>query len=276
MEHSPIRLLALDLDGTVLDDEKRISPRTAAALARAMARGVTVIPATGRTASGIAPEFLTLPGIRYAVLSNGARVEDLTEGKTLFRQYMPVGLALQACDMLEKYDCTIDLFQDGRGYTTAKNTAAFEARVPANLLPYLRASRTLIDDMRGFIALQSGGIEKLTLFFQKEEERQRAWAEMEALGLTVVSSLPRNMELNAAGVNKGAGLLALAKALGIPPEATMACGDGGNDIAMLKAAGVGVAMGNAFEEVKAAADFVTATNNEDGVALAVEKFILER
>lgn len=276
MEHTPIRLLALDLDGTVLNDEKHISPRTAAALAEAITRGVTVVPATGRTASGISPEFLSLPGVRYAVISNGARVEDLAAGKTLYRKYLPVGLALQAYDLLAEYDCTIDLFQDGKGYTTAENVAAFEARVPANLLPYLRSSRTLVGDMRGFLARQTEGVEKLTMFFQKEEERRQAWSRMEALGLTVVSSLPRNMELNAAGVNKGAGLLALAGALGIPPEATMACGDGGNDTAMLQAAGVGVAMGNAFDEVKAAADFVTATNNEDGVALAVEKFILGR
>lgn len=276
MEHTPIRLLALDLDGTVLNDEKRISPRTAAALTEALARGVVVAPATGRTVSGIDPAFLALPGVRYAVVSNGARVEDLATGVSIVRQYLPTGLALRAYDLLSRYDCTTDLFQDGRGYTTAQNLAAFDHLVPPNLLPYLRSSRTAVDDLRGFIAAQPDGVEKLTIFFRHEDERMRAWAEMEALGLTPVSSLPRNMELNAPGVDKGAGLLALARQLGIPPEATMACGDGGNDTAMLRAAGIGVAMGNAFDEVKAAADYITATNNEDGVALAVEQFILGR
>ena len=92
--------------------------------------------------------------------------------------------------------------------------------------------------------------------------------------MDVVSSLPLNMEINAAGVDKGAGLLALAEQLGLPASALMACGDGGNDTAMVAAAGLGVAMANAFPEVKAAARFITASNNEDGVALAVEKFVL--
>ena len=276
MEHLPIRLLALDLDGTALNDEKRISPRTAAALTEALARGVVVIPATGRTVSGIAPDFLALPGVRYALVSNGARVEDLAAGVSIVRQYLPTALALRAYDRLACYDCTIDLFQDGKGYTTTRNLAAFDHLVPPNLLPYLRASRTPVEDLRGLIAAQPDGVEKLTLFFRHEDERLRAWAEMEALGLAPVSSLPHNMELNAPGVDKGTGLLALAAALGIPPEATMACGDGGNDTAMLRAAGVGVAMANAFDEVKAVADYITASNNEDGVALAVEKFILGR
>ncbi len=274
MTHPAIRLIALDLDGTTLNDAKELSPRTLAALTAALARGVAVVPATGRTLTGIDPALLTLPGVRYAITSNGARVEDLATGKPLVKTYIPTDLALAAYDTLRQYDCTLDLFQDGRGYATRHSLDNYARLASPHLLPYLLTSRTLVPDLRALIAAQPDGVEKLTLLFTHEEERQAAWAQMTALGLTAVSSLARNMEVNAAGVNKGDGLLRLAAHLGIDPAQTMACGDGGNDVALVKAAGLGVAMANACDEVKAAADYITASNNEDGVALAIERFVL--
>lgn len=264
----------MDLDGTVLNDRKQLTPRTAAALTEAAARGVEIVPATGRTAAGLPADLLALPGVHYAITSNGARMMDLASGRAVRELYLPRETALAAFDVLARYDCMADLFQDGKGYTTAANRAAAYRFVPDNLRDYVLNTRTVLPDLRAFIASQERGIEKLTIFFLDEAERQRAWAEVAALGVDVVSSLPLNMEINAAGVNKGAGLLALAEQLGLPASALMACGDGGNDTAMVAAAGLGVAMANAFPEVKAAADYVTASNNEDGVALAVEKFVL--
>ena len=274
MYTSPIRLIAVDLDGTVLNDRKQLTPRTAAALNAAAARGVEIVPATGRTAAGLPAELLALPGVRYAITSNGARMMDLAAGRAVRELYLPREKALAAFDILARYDCVTDLFQDGKGYTTEANRAAAYRFVPENLRDYVLRTRTVLPDLRAFIAAQERGIEKLTIFFLEEAERQKAWAEVAALGVDVVSSLPLNMEINAAGVDKGAGLLALAGQLGLPAGALMACGDGGNDTAMIQAAGLGVAMANAFPEVKAAAKFVTASNNEDGVALAVEKFVL--
>lgn len=270
----PIRLIALDLDGTVLNDKKELTPRTAAALTAAAEQGALIVPATGRTATGIPDSLLALPGVRYAITANGARVIDLASGQTLCALYIPRDAALDAYDRLLRYDCLLDIFQDGQGYTTASNLACLPEYAPQNLIGYVTSTRKVLEDMRGFVAAQAHGLEKFTLFFRYEEERRRAWAEMEGLGLTAVSSLPRNMELNAAGVNKGRGLLMLADALGLPAASLMACGDGGNDLEMVRAAGLGVAMANAFDEVKAAADFVTRSNNEDGVAYAVEKFML--
>ena len=251
--------------------ERASSPSTTAAAA---ARGVEIVPATGRTAAGLPAELLALPGVRYAITSNGARMMDLAAGRAVRELYLPREKALAAFDILARYDCVTDLFQDGKGYTTEANRAAAYRFVPENLRDYVLRTRTVLPDLREFIAAQERGIEKLTIFFLEEAERQKAWAEVAALGVDVVSSLPLNMEINAAGVDKGAGLLALAEQLGLPAGALMACGDGGNDTAMIQAAGLGVAMANAFPEVKAAAKFVTASNNEDGVALAVEKFVL--
>ncbi len=273
MYTSPIRLIAVDLDGTVLNDRKQLTPRTAAALTEAAARGVEIVPATGRPTTGLPAELLALPGVRYAITSNGARTADLASGRAI-RNYLPLDKALAAYDILQRYDCMADLFQDGKGYTTRANQAAVGRFAPENLRDYVLRTRTPLPDLRAFIASQERGIEKLTIFFLDEDERRRAWAEVAALGVDVVSSLPLNMEINAAGVDKGAGLLALAEQLNLPASALMACGDGGNDTAMVAAAGLGVAMANAFPEVKAAARYVTASNNEDGVARAVETFVL--
>ena len=271
---APVRLIALDLDGTLLDDHKQLSRRTIQALTEAGKRGVWVVPATGRTASGIPAELLALPGVRYAITANGARVLDLAENRCLYQKYIPYETALAAYEALKKYDCMVDLFQDGQGYTTPGNVAQLERFVPENLREYVRSTRVCLEDMGAFVTAQRQGLEKFTLFFGSETDRQAAWTEMENLGLQVVSSLPGNMELTADGADKGAGLLALAKELGLPRESLMACGDGGNDAGMLAAAGVGVAMANAMPAAKQAARFTTASNNEDGVARAVEKLVL--
>jgi hypothetical protein len=270
----PIQLLALDMDGTVLNDRKEISPRTLAALTAAARQGVHIVPATGRTANGIPDALLAIPGVRYAITANGARVMDLAENKCLYEAYIPRDTALAAYDILKKYDCLVDIFQDGQGYTCRENLDRAPEFIPENLLAYVTGTRECLPDLRAFIDSQTKGLEKFTLFFRDEAERQRAWREMEQLDLTVVSSLERNMEMNATGVNKGQGLRALGEILHLPTEALMACGDGGNDLEMLRAAGFGVAMENAFPAVKAAADYVTASNNDDGVARAVERFVL--
>lgn len=272
----PIRLVALDLDGTVLTDEKTLSPRTVQVLCEALRQGVFVVPATGRTVKGIDPGILSLPGVRYAISSNGARIDDLQTGRPIWQKLTPQKMALEAFDMLSQYDCMLDLFQDGMGYTTVANAARIDEMIPPNLRDYVRNSRTVVPDLREFILTQPQGIEKLTMFFFREEERQEAIRRAAAMGMDPVSSLPGNLELTVAGVNKGAAVLALAQLLGLEPCQTMACGDGGNDIAMIQAAGIGVAMANGMPEVKAAADFVTKSNMEDGVAYAIEKFVFGR
>ena len=122
----------------------------------------------------------------------------------------------------------------------------------------------------------STGPDKLQILFADMEERLRAWDELsEVRGLELVGSLGYNIEINAAGVNKGTGLVRLGSLLGIRREEIMACGDGDNDALMLKEAGFGVAMANAVDKVKEAADYITLSNDEDGVAEAIEKFVLE-
>ena len=271
-----IRLVALDLDGTVFNDKKEITPRTLAAICAACARGVAVLPATGRTASGIPTAFTSIPGVRYALTSNGASVVDLQTGEQLVNQPFKTEDALKIYDILAQGGGMMSIFIGGKSYTTRANAENHMDVVPENLKEYFRTTRIEVDDMHATLRKYAHEIEKYSMIYHDAAERDAAWHTVETVcpGVELTSSLPRNMEINAPGVTKGSGLLALAAHLGLTREQTMAVGDSGNDSAMLAAAGLGVAMGNATDDVKKIADVTTEDNNHDGVAAAIEKYVL--
>lgn len=271
-----IKLVALDLDGTLLNDEKTITPRTAAAIRKALEQGVTVLPATGRTASGVPEQLTNIPGVRYALTSNGAAVVDLETGDSLVRLPFDAAMALRAYDVLEPLGGSLSIFIHGRSYSEAKPEGQALEIVPQNLRSYFRTTRIEVEDMRQTLRDNADAIEKFSILYPTLEDRDRAWQAVRRAcpSIEITTSIERNMELNAPGVSKGRGLMALAERLDLCPDQVMAIGDSGNDLTMIEAAGLGVAMGNATEEVKAAADVVTADNNHDGVAQAIEDYVL--
>lgn len=270
-----IRLIGLDLDGTVFDSHKRITPRTRAAIAAACALGAAVLPVTGRPRSGLPEEFLSIPGVKYAITSNGAVVSEPATGRVLARSPLALEHALWALDRAEELGALTDVYIDGRAYTKAATFQALLQAAPANMKAYFRATRTPVEDQRGWLARQKAPVEKLTMLFTSESVRQKAWALFRDSGrFEATSSLSNNLELNGRGVDKGKALLALAAQLGLAQSQVMACGDSTNDLAMLGAAGLSVAMGNACPQVLKAARVRTATNDEDGVALAIERYVL--
>lgn len=273
----PIRLVALDLDGTVFDDQKRISPRTLAAIQAALEQGVLVLPATGRNLRGVPKEFLEMPGVRYALTSNGATVSEIATGRRLVNLPFDPAQAEIIYDAVKPFDCMMSIFIEGDAYTSRENAAHTEEYTPPELLPYFRSSRHVVEDIHAVMRAHANGIEKFSILYRDEATRDAAWAAATAAApVEATTSVPLNLELNAPGVNKGRGLMALAQELGLAPEQVMACGDSGNDLEMVRMAGMGVAMGNATDPVKAVARYITADNNHDGVAEAIERFVLNR
>lgn len=269
-----IRLIGLDLDGTTFTDDKRITLRTANAIAGAIARGVVVLPATGRQLTGVPEEFLQIPGVRYVLTSNGAKVYDLLEDKVLHSDCLTVQQALQIMDVCKQHQCLISVFIDGKSYTDEESLLLAEEFIPPEILEYFRNSRSNTHDLAGQIQQMGRPVEKFALNFKTENERQRANKDFLAMPqILVTSSMQGNLEINTATTHKGSGLIALGKHLGIQPQQIMAIGDSSNDEEMLKAVGYGVAMGNASAAIKAVADDVTLTNQEDGVAVAIEKVV---
>ena len=273
-----IKMIGLDLDGTLLTDKKELTDRTKAALRRAIEVGITVLVASGRPWMGVPEELRNFPGMRYALTSNGARIIDTKDDRVIEEHLLSPELALKALAVCGKYDTLQEVYFDGQGYAPEDQMAYVEKyhRNPS-MCEYMRKTRLPVKDIRKLVEQENRGLDKVQALFADMDERETAWKELEQeKGLELVGSLQYNIEINAAGVNKGTGLVNLGRMLGIRREEIMAFGDGDNDIAMLREAGFGVAMANADEQVKAAADYITLSNEEEGVAEAIERLVLKQ
>ena len=272
-----IKMIGLDLDGTLLTDRKELTARTKNVIAEAIRQGIIVLVATGRPWMGVPEELREFPGMKYALTSNGARILDACTGRVIEEHLLSPELAKKSLEICGKYDTLQEVYFDGQGYAEAEKMAHVEKyHKNPNMWEYMRKTRIPAENLTELIDRENRGLDKTQALFADMGERTRAWAELERVdGLELVGSLKYNIEINAAGVNKGAGLISLGKLLGIKREEIMACGDGDNDAVMLREAGFGVAMANAEEQVKEAADYITLSNEEEGVAFAIEKFALE-
>lgn len=269
-----IRIIGLDLDGTVFNSNTEIAPRTLRALQSALDAGIHVLPATGRQLSGLPHEFTSLPGVRYALTVNGARIVDLTTGETLHSDSFTLETALSILDDCHNFDGIVHTCIHNDAYMEAPDYSVLEGQYPAPMVEYMRKTRLPVPDLRPFILQSKHPVDKFSMIFPSIEERERAYKHfLSRTDCTTTSSMPFNIEINTSTANKGSGLLMLAEKLGYTAGQVMAMGDGTNDIPMLRAAGHGVAMGNASPQVKAAAASVTLSNDDDGVALAIEAIL---
>lgn len=265
-----IKMIGLDLDGTTLNSNGEVTPAVKEAVQKALNAGIIVLPATGRQLTGIPQQIMGLPGLRYAVTANGASVVDLETRQVIYSDCFPTPQALEILQLLQSHEGLAGLYIDGTGYAQTDHLEQYIGSLSPGLAEYFRTSRVAVDDLREFLLAKQRPVEKLTILFKEAAERQRALTALEQRGdCCVTSSLEMNLEINTFTANKGAGLLALAKHLGISRAQVMAIGDSSNDYAMLQAVGYAVAMGNAPPNIKAVANSATASNDEDGVAKAI-------
>lgn len=285
-----IRLLAVDMDGTCLDSRSRITDRTIGALRKAAAAGIQVVPTTGRSMTCV-PHRLAAGTIRktsggkgraaddarknrglfrYVITSNGAQVTDIEKRQVIFREMIPKGTALSLLDACRGIRV---------GVTSHINHEyLLQGRILV-LLGHLVYGRDAggvrwVQDMRRTVRESRYEVEELQFYFMSPSARKDVekvllrFPELEAAytGLYV--------EVFAKGASKGTALSALAAHLGIRKEEIACIGDGENDLSMFNAAGLKIAMGNSVPELKENADFVTGSNNRNGVAEAVERYIL--
>lgn len=273
-----IRMIGLDMDGTLLTTEKELTEHTREVLREAIDRGVVVLPATGRPLAGIPEEVLKFPGVRYAVASNGARIVDLKESRVLYEDLVPYETGRRVLEICSRYDSMLEIYYDGVGYAEEEKLKHLDEYVPRlPMARYIASSRRPVADVRAMHEERKAPTDKVQALFRTTEECKKAWKEVEKEipDIEITGALSNNIEVNAKGVNKGRGLMILGELLGIHREEIMAVGDGFNDIAMLREAGLGVAMENATEAVKAAADVVTLSNDQEGAAAAIEKYVLQ-
>ena len=273
MSEKNIRVLALDLDGTLTNDEKKVTPRTRAALDAAVAKGVTIVLASGRPTAGIMPlaKDLGLDKKGGCILSyKGGKIVDCRTGETLVEKTLDPALVPELCAFAAAQDVAI-LTYNNEGVVCERdkdewaNKECFTTKLPMIHVDDL-ASYVNYPICKMLIALDPARRDEVCAEGKKRFEGQ----------IDLYPSSPFFIEAVPLGVAKDVSLGALLEKMGLTRENLMACGDGLNDRSMLAFAGTGVAMRNAEDAVKAvASDVTTADNNHDGVAEAIEKFILD-
>ena len=273
-----IRLVALDLDGTLLDSQKQLSAANRAALEEAAGMGVQIVPTTGRFFGMMPQSIRDLPFVRYAITINGAQVYDRKTDTAIVRDEIPLDMAIDLMRLLDGYDVIYDCYRSNWGWITAALQAkAEDYATDAHYLKMVREFRRPVVDLKDHLAATAmdGDVQKVMLFARNapgSEEVTKAIAEEVAKhfpSIKVTASTWNNLEFNIASAHKGNALKRFAEHLGLTLANCMAIGDGVNDLTMIEAAGVGVAMANAHPLVRAAADRITLSNDEDGVARAI-------
>lgn len=271
-----IKLIALDLDGTLLDSRKRVSQRNLDALEKARRMGVLIVPVTGRPAQGLPQAVLDLPGLRYAVTSNGATIRDLQENRYLLEKHLTPADCLRVLEACADFDMIREVFREGVGYLTQGDRDILWARYEGTpMMEYVLGTRRVLPgSLEEFLREDDRPLEELFFLTDSPEVKEALRQRLSALpDISFADPAPKDLEVMVGGINKGEALLYLLDLLGIEPQETLAIGDGGSDLPLLKAAGIGVAMDNALPFVKEAADWVTASCDADGVALALERFV---
>lgn len=273
-----IRMVGMDLDGTLFTNDKKITEHTRKILEKTIEQGVVALAATGRPESGLPRELLEVSGISYALTSNGARIIRLPSRQVVYQQLIPWDVALQAIHMMQTWEhCVWEVYFDGKVYVEdGEYHFLYHEDMSPALIEYIHKSRIFQKDLLGKVEREHIGLEKIHMVFEDTSWRDEKLKELQEAfpQLDVSCATTFNMEINSALAGKGNGLLALGKILGISREEIMACGDAENDWDMLKKAGFSVVMENGNEATRKLADFVTRSNEEEGVAWALEQFVL--
>ena len=267
----PLKLLALDMDGTLLDSKKQISPRTLAVLRGLSDAGVIIAAATGRCLAEMRDYLGQLSFVRWGVLDSGAMICDFKRSETLRLRPMPLEDTLACLSQCGREDAMPHLL-------CVRESVVRESQVH-RLAEYNHADHQAafericlrVEDMEAYIRSHSDEILKVCMYHRDTESRGRSLEALKGTGMALTFSGRTSLEAVAPGVDKGYGLKTLASLLGLKTSECAAVGDDDNDLAMFGAAGLSAAMGNAPERVRKAADMTVADNDHDGAAEAAER-----
>lgn len=272
-----IKLIALDVDGTLMNSRNELLPSTVQALGEAAERGIQIVLSTGRMRSECEELLAQLPMIRYAVTCTGAQTIDLATGETIGRRSLTADQLRALCSSLWDLDLLLQIFDDRDGliHNDARCLAQAERYCQPGLAQAFRRYHASEPDLRAYVEAYEGPSNKLHMYFADEENKRIAMARIGALPYTFADPGPTDLEIMPQGVDKGLGLRQLTEHLGLERSQIMAIGDGGNDEGMLRYAGLAVAMGNAGPYIRSIAHRVTDDNDHDGVANAVWQILKE-
>ncbi|MCD8188668.1 MAG: Cof-type HAD-IIB family hydrolase [Clostridiales bacterium] len=270
----PYQLLAADMDGTLLNSRKEISPADATAITRALEAGKQVVFSTGRCIGELEPFLALFPKMRYVLCESGACVYDRAEERAIHLQLIDPQAAKTILDYTKGRDIMPQIL--------VRNEAVMDIRHLNNLAHYKMAhyqnhfqqNCRSTNDIYWYCQAQEWTFEKICLYHTSPEDRADTLLAVEGLPLTTALAEETSLEISAHGVDKGVGLEVLCRHLGLPLEETIVVGDSFNDLPILKKAGLPVAVGNAAEPVKAACQVVVDDCDHSGVSQAIERYLL--
>ncbi|MDO4938548.1 MAG: Cof-type HAD-IIB family hydrolase [Lachnospiraceae bacterium] len=272
-----IKLIAFDLDGTLLTTDKKITPRTYDALKNAAGQGVHIVPATGRFLRTVPQEIKDMDFVDCIISINGAYVIDMKTGEEIYRSEIPVNEAIDIMSFFDTMPVAYDCYMNNDSFINQKMMDEIESYVDDRFyLDLVWKHRKGVPELKEHIRASGHDIQKIMAYTKDMEIKRYLMDNLESMfpGLKVTSSIKNNVEINASGADKGKALEAVAQYFHIDISETMGFGDSYNDIPLLRAAGTGVCMGNGNDVTKSSADIIAPSNDDDGVAQIIEEMVL--
>ncbi|CAG7839679.1 HAD family hydrolase [Clostridium novyi B str. ATCC 27606] len=270
------KLICLDMDGTLLNNNKKISDRTKEAIKKAHKKGVKIAISTGRIFTS-AKYYAHILGISAPIIaSNGAYIREKDKNEIIYKSILSKEQCMDIINITKKYDFnfylnTCDTIISSKPYPKGYTYLEMSSELPEDMKIKLEVNT----DLEEGVLKKNGEIIKAICISNDSEILEKARQEILNLkSLEVVSSLGDNFEIMNKGVSKGKGVQKLAEFYGLTSDEVICMGDGENDLSMIEYAGLGIAMGNAPDFIKEKANYITDTNDNDGVAKAIEKFVL--
>ncbi|MDD6024407.1 MAG: HAD family hydrolase [Oscillospiraceae bacterium] len=274
MQYPKPKLIALDLDETLLDSNSKLPPKNRAALLRAAAEGIHIVVASGRSYASLPQEMLELPGVQYAICSNGAAVCEAKTGKILYQRTLPKAAVHEILRRTKGEFLTYEAFLRGKPY--AQQDYILEPQrymADAQTVRYVKSTRQPVPNILDFILEHETELDCLDLVVGSmavKEKMMEAMASIPDIYLT--TSVPRLVELSHRDCGKHRGLQFLSERLGIAPSQVVAFGNADNDADMLRWAGWGIAVANGSPRCLEEADLITDHYLSEGVASALERW----
>jgi Cof subfamily protein (haloacid dehalogenase superfamily) len=271
------KMIVMDMDGTLLTDDKRISDRNKKALKDAASKGVKIAISTGRIFTS-ALVYGRMIGVDVPIISsNGAYIREEDKDEVIYARILGEENIRNILNIAQKYGLNYSMFSWNALFAetlihTSLNYAKWNENLPEDQrVKIVRVDRSQWDNV---IEENKDSILKMVMTSEDKESLAKCSKELKAFDIEVTSSYPINIEVMNKGVSKGNAVEFLAKYYKLDRSDIICMGDNDNDVSMIKYAGLGIAMGNGNEHAKEAADFITLSNEEDGVAYAIEKFVL--
>lgn len=271
-----IKLVALDMDGTLLQSTGILSEHSKAVLENCIRNDIHIVVASGRAFHSLPEDVINIPGVEYAITSNGAAVYQISDKKRIYTNRLNKNQVKNILRVVEQYPVAVEAFMEGYAYTDSEyfeNPLLFGA--PERALHYIKRSRIPVPSIKEFIKENYENLDNIDIIVDNPERKESISKELKVLGdIYITSSVPHIIEVADETVSKAEALQYIANYLQLEAEEILACGNADNDIEMIEYAGIGVAVENSSERLLKAANFVTFSNDKEGVSAAIKKFVL--